>query len=107
GLAGPVAGLVVDDERRVDSHQAVPGDVRPERGRDRVVVGLRREVHQPTGVVEGGDPGGLDLTPREVDADEVHGITLSCARTRSALWWWPHDARQPPPSLPQRGSLTR
>jgi hypothetical protein len=73
GLARAVAGLVVDDERRVDRHQAVLGDVRREGGRDRVVVGLRREVHQVPGVVECGDPGGLDLTPCEIDADEVHG----------------------------------
>jgi hypothetical protein len=33
-------------------------------------------VDQPATLVEDGDPGGVAITPREVDPDEVHGLTL-------------------------------
>ena len=74
--AGPVAGWVGDDERRVDGDQAVTLGVRCEPLGDLVVAADPRHVDQPAVAVEDREPGGLAVPPGEVDADEVHGGSL-------------------------------
>ena len=73
GLGGPVPGGVRDDERGVDSHQAVPGDERREGVGDLVVGAGDGDVHEPAPVVQDGQKGGALLAPGEVDSDEMHG----------------------------------
>ena len=84
GLRGPVAGRVGDDQRRVDRDQAVALDVRRQRLGDLVVAPHGRHVHQTAVVVQHGQPGGLAVTPREVDSDEVHGQSLPHRRSGRA-----------------------
>ena len=40
-------------------------------------------MDQPAPLVEDGEPGGVAITPREVDPDEVHGLTLPLLTTSS------------------------
>ena len=75
--AGRLPVGVGDDERGVDRDEAAALDVRRQRGHD-LVVGADgvHDQHEPTVVVEDGEPGRVAISPREVDPDEVHGLTL-------------------------------
>ena len=85
GLAGPVAGGVLDHERCVDADEARPVGVRRQGRKHRRVVGCCRHVHEGALVVEDRDATEVALTPGEVDADEVHGPQATgSSRARNA-----------------------
>ncbi len=74
-----IAGFVLDDERRVDRHQAGTVDVRLQAGVDLGISHHGCERNQSARLVKDREAGGLALTPGQVDPYVEHPLTLALA----------------------------
>ena len=76
GLGGPVPGLVVHDQRRVEGDQAVACGERGDGVDDVGIVLGGAHVQESTVGLDGSDAGLVFLSPSEIEPNEVHGATL-------------------------------